>query len=54
MVAAVVEQGYYSILRWRNDVMRDEARNVAVVLVDEEGQFGGFRHAPLRAWVIIS
>jgi hypothetical protein len=28
-------RGYYSILRWRLDATRDEARNVAVLLVDE-------------------
>ena len=29
-----VTQGYFSLLRWRNDVTRDEARNVAVLLAE--------------------
>jgi hypothetical protein len=40
-------QAYFSILRWSSDATRDEARNVAVVLVDAEGQFGGIRAAPM-------
>jgi hypothetical protein len=41
------EQGYYSILRWRADVTRDEARNVAVLLVDDDGTSGGIKAAPI-------
>jgi hypothetical protein len=40
-------QGYYSLLRWRTDPVRDEARNVAVVLVEEKGGFSAFKPAPL-------
>lgn len=47
MATSLVQQGFFSILRWRNDVVRDEAKNVAVVLVDPEGQFGGVKPAPL-------
>jgi hypothetical protein len=43
---AITPRGYFSILRWASDATRDEARNVAVVLVDAEGQFGGVRAAP--------
>lgn len=43
------EQGFFSVLRWRNDPTRDEARNVAVVLVGEDGAFGGIRAAPLSS-----
>lgn len=39
--------GYFSVLRWRRDATRDEARNVAVVLVEPEGQFGALKAAPL-------
>jgi hypothetical protein len=42
----MINQAYFSILRWAGDATRDEARNVAVVLVDAEGQFGGVRGAP--------
>lgn len=51
MVALVDDyrQGYYSILRWRRNVARDEARNVAVLLVDDDGQMGGIRHAPVSS-----
>jgi hypothetical protein len=43
------ERGFFSVVRWRSDATRDEARNVAVVLVDAEGQFGGIRIAPPSA-----
>ncbi len=49
MVAEVRTRGYFSILRWRTDATRDEARNVAVLLVDAEGQFGGIQSAPPSA-----
>ncbi len=42
-------QGHFSLLRWRVDATRDEARNVAVVLVDRDGHFGGIRAAPISA-----
>jgi hypothetical protein len=41
--------GYFSILRWRHDATRDEARNVAVILVEPEGQFGALKAAPISA-----
>jgi len=40
------ERGFFSIVRWSADATRDEARNIAVVLVDAEGQFGGVKTAP--------
>jgi len=43
------EQGFFSVLRWCTDPTRDEARNVAVVLVGENGAFGGVRAAPLSS-----
>ena len=42
-------RGYFSLLRWRPDPFRDESKNVAVVLVDELGRFGGLRAAPLSS-----
>lgn len=42
-------KGYYALLRWRLDPTRDEARNVAVLLVDEKGDFQGFRHAAVSS-----
>lgn len=47
MGATVEPQAYFSILRWRQDPTRDEARNVAVVLADRAGAVGGIRSAPL-------
>jgi hypothetical protein len=49
MAEKLMQRGYYSILRWTSDPTRDEARNVAVLLVDAEGQFGGLRAAPISA-----
>lgn len=43
------ERGYFSVVRWCPDAMRDEARNIAVVLVDAEGQYGGVKTAPPSA-----
>jgi hypothetical protein len=42
-----VAEGYFSLLRWRTDPARDEARNVAVILVAPEGGFGRVRAAPI-------
>lgn len=47
MGSSMNQKGYFSILRWRPDATRDEAKNVAVILVDKEGQFGGVKSAPL-------
>jgi hypothetical protein len=47
MADTAVAQGFYSLLRWRVDPTRDEARNVAVMLVDAQGEFGAIRHAPI-------
>jgi hypothetical protein len=47
MATATMKRGYFSLLRWRSDVLRDEAKNVAVLLVGPEGEFGGFRAASL-------
>lgn len=41
--------GYYSVLRWCPDATRDEAKNVAVLLVDSEGQLGAMRAAPISS-----
>jgi hypothetical protein len=45
----MTDQGFYSILRWRTDATRDEARNVAVLLVDRDGRLGGMRAAPISS-----
>jgi hypothetical protein len=47
MAQVVRQRGYFSVLRWRNDVGRDEAKNLAILLVDAEGQWGGIKAAPL-------
>jgi hypothetical protein len=46
-VAQTPQQGYFSLLRWRHDATRDEARNVAVMLVEEKGGFSAFQAAAL-------
>ena len=45
-----VDQGYFSLLRWRRDPSRDECRNVAVMLVSPDGKFGGIRPAPISSF----
>jgi hypothetical protein len=49
MAESEVARAFYSLLRWRLDPTRDEARNVAVLLVDARGRFGGLRHAPVSS-----
>jgi hypothetical protein len=44
-----VAQGHYSLLRWRASPTRDEARNVAVLLVGADGGQGAVRAAPLSS-----
>lgn len=43
MAQVGLQRGYYSVLRWRSDPTKDECRNVAVILVDDEGTFGGVK-----------
>jgi hypothetical protein len=43
------DTAYFSILRWRTDPARDEAKNVAVILVDEAGERGGIKAAPISS-----
>lgn len=49
MVSQQTQQGFFSLLRWRTDPVRDEARNIAVVLVEAKGGYGGLRHVALSA-----
>lgn len=50
MVAELVDpRGWFSVLRYRADATRDEARNVAVLLVSREGQFGGMKAGPVSS-----
>jgi len=44
-----VAQGFFSLLRWRPDVTRDEAKNVAVLLVAPEERVGTIRSVPISA-----
>jgi hypothetical protein len=48
-VVTDVRQGYFSLLRWRGNAIRDEERSVAVLLGDADGEFGAVRAAPLSA-----
>jgi hypothetical protein len=48
-VGAVTHKGFLSLLRWRVDPTRDEARNVALLLVVPEVQLGLVRSAPLNS-----
>jgi hypothetical protein len=43
------DQGYFSLLRWSTDPLRDEARNVAVLLVGAKGGFSAFKPAALSS-----
>jgi len=49
MVTSVGQAGYFSILRWRSNVTRDEGRNVAVLVVGTEGCRSAMKAAPLSS-----
>jgi hypothetical protein len=49
MVSDETRRGFFSIVRWRADIARDEARNIAVVLADVEGEYSKLRAVPLSA-----
>lgn len=44
----MTDTAYYSLLRWRADPARDEARNIAVILCGD-GSVGAFRAAPISS-----
>jgi len=48
VVRELASECYYSLLRWRADPVRDEARNVAVLLLGE-GNVARFKAAPVSA-----
>lgn len=49
-MTAELERGYFSLLRWRPDVTRDEPRNIGVVLADEAGRVAKLRPIPVSAF----
>lgn len=46
MAKDVRRRGYFSVLKWRSNPTRDEAKNIGVILVDPEGEYGGILTAP--------
>lgn len=49
MVDSIAGRGYFSLLRWRAEPSRDEARNIAVLLVNESGEIGAIKAAPISS-----
>jgi hypothetical protein len=49
MGSDVAAQGFFSLLRWRADVTRDEARNLAIILQSEDGGLLRMVHAPVSS-----
>lgn len=49
MDASLASTGHFSVLRWRNDGTRDEARNVAVIVVGNDGDRAAMRAAPISS-----
>ncbi len=45
----VTSTGHFSVLRWRHDGTRDEARNVAISVVGGEGRRAVLRAAPISS-----
>jgi hypothetical protein len=41
--------GHYSLLRWRRDIARSEARNVAVIVLDADGKHAVLQAAPISS-----
>jgi len=42
-------RGFFSVVRWVKEPARDEAKNLAVVLLDPDSGYGGLRSAPLSS-----
>lgn len=42
-------RGFFSVLQYRSDPSRDEARNLALLLVDEPGGYAAVKAAPIGA-----
>lgn len=49
MDGSLTATGHFSVLRWRNDGTRDEARNVAVIVVGDDGGHAAMRAAPISS-----
>ena len=49
MDGSLATTGHFSVLRWRNDGTRDEARNVAVIVVGSDGHRTALRAAPISS-----
>jgi hypothetical protein len=47
MVSGIEPRAFYSLLRWCSDPARNEARNVAVIVVHSKGEWGAVRAAPI-------
>jgi hypothetical protein len=47
LVSEDVRRGFYSLVRWRSDVARDEPRNIAVLLTDADGEFSKLKSVPI-------
>jgi len=47
--ASLASTGHFSVLRWRNDGTRDEARNVAIIVVGGDGGSAAMRTAPISS-----
>jgi hypothetical protein len=46
---SLASTGHFAVLRWRNDGTRDEARNVAVIVVSSDGRQTALRAAPISS-----
>lgn len=49
MEQQLTDTAYFSLLRWVPDPSRDEARNIAVLMLDLEGAFGGLKAAQISS-----
>jgi hypothetical protein len=49
MDGSLATTGHFAVLRWRNDGTRDEARNVAVIVVSGDGRQTALRAAPISS-----
>lgn len=48
-MGVMTRRGFYSLIRYRSDAVRDEHRNIAIAFVDETGDFAAIKSAPISS-----
>jgi hypothetical protein len=46
-MGVIARRGFFSLVMYRSDTVRDERRNIAIAFVDEAGDFAAIKSAPI-------